>query len=366
MLILQAQRDSLLKPLQAVTGIVERRHTLPILSNVLLENQNGQTKILATDLEIQIDTIGPNSNAEDFRITTNAKKLQDILRALPDGEVSLDWDKNRLVLKAGKSRFNLQTLPAEEFPLMNIDEDISTQFSLSQEVFREMLSQVQYSMAVQDIRYYLNGLLMQTEGNQLRLVATDGHRLAYAATTLEADLPKTEVILPRKTVLELFKLLNHPEQPITIELLHNQVRFRCNDTIIVSKIIDGKFPDYNRVIPLDNDKIFLVNRSELLGSLERAAILANEKFRGARLQIQPGLMRVTCNNNEQEEAREELEIAYQGDALEVGFNINYLMDALRNVHSEDLQLAFGDANRSTLFTIPNNANFKYIVMPMRI
>lgn len=366
MLILQAQRDSLLKPLQAVTGIVERRHTLPILSNVLLENQNGQTKILATDLEIQIDTIGPNSNAEDFRITTNAKKLQDILRALPDGEVSLDWDKNRLVLKAGKSRFNLQTLPAEEFPLMNIDEDINTQFSLSQEVFREMLSQVQYSMAVQDIRYYLNGLLMQTEGDQLRLVATDGHRLAYAATTLEADLPKTEVILPRKTVLELFKLLNHPEQPITIELLHNQVRFRCNDTIIVSKIIDGKFPDYNRVIPLDNDKIFLVNRSELLGSLERAAILANEKFRGARLQIQPGLMRVTCNNNEQEEAREELEIAYQGDALEVGFNINYLMDALRNVHSEDLQLAFGDANRSTLFTIPNNANFKYIVMPMRI
>lgn len=366
MLILQAQRDSLLKPLQAVTGIVERRHTLPILSNVLLENQNGQTKILATDLEIQIDTIGPNSDAENFRITTNAKKLQDILRALPEGEVSLDWDKNRLVLKAGKSRFNLQTLPAEEFPLMNVGEEITTQFTLSQEVFREMLSQVQYSMAIQDIRYYLNGLLMQTEGDQLRLVSTDGHRLAYAATTIEADLPKSEVILPRKTVLELFKLLNQPSQPITIELLHNQVRFRCNDTIIVSKIVDGKFPDYNRVIPLDNDKIFRVNRSQLLGALERAAILANEKFRGARLQIQPGLMSVTCNNNEQEEAREELEIDYQGEALEVGFNINYLMDVLRNVHSEDLQLAFGDANRSTLFTIPNNANFKYIVMPMRI
>lgn len=366
MLILKAQRDSLLKPLQAVTGIVERRHTLPILSNVLLENQHSQTKILATDLEIQIDTIGPNSDAEDFRITTNAKKLQDILRALPDGEVSLDWDNNRLVLKAGKSRFNLQTLPADEFPLMNIDDKIHAQFTVSQETFREMLSQVQYSMAVQDIRYYLNGLLMQAEGDQLRLVATDGHRLAYAATGIDADLPKTEVILPRKTVLELFKLLNHPQESITVEFLHNQVRFRCNDTVIVSKIIDGKFPDYNRVIPLDNDKIFLVNRTQLLGALERAAILANEKFRGARLQIQPGLMSVTCNNNEQEEAREELEIAYQGDALEVGFNINYLMDVLRNVHSEDLQLAFGDANRSTLFTIPNNANFKYIVMPMRI
>ena len=229
-----------------------------------------------------------------------------------------------------------------------------------------MLSQVQYSMAVQDIRYYLNGLLMQTEGDQLRLVATDGHRLAYSAATIEADLPKAEVILPRKTVLELFKLLNQPNEQVSVELLNNQVRFRCNGTVIVSKVVDGKFPDFNRVIPLDNDKIFLLNRSHLLGALERAAILANEKFRGARLHLQPGLLSVVCSNNEQEEAREELEIAYQGGELEVGFNINYLMDVLRNVHAEDMQLAFGDANRSTLFTIPNNPNFKYIVMPMRI
>lgn len=367
MLILQAERDSLLKPLQAVTGIVERRHTLPILSNVLLEKQQNQTNFLATDLEIQINTVGPESDAEDFRITTNAKKLQDILRALPDGAmVSLDWDKNRLTLKSGKSRFNLQILPAEDFPLMSVGEEVVAAFSLSQEAFKEMLSEVQYSMAVQDIRYYLNGLLMQTEGDQLRLVATDGHRLAYACTSIDADLPQAEVILPRKTVLELFKLLNQPSEPITIELLNNQVRFRCNDTIIVSKVVDGKFPDYNRVIPLDNDKIFLVGRTQLLGALERTAILSNEKFRGARLQIQPGLLSVTCNNNEQEEAREELEIAYQGESLEMGFNINYLMDVLRNVHAEDMQLAFGDVNRSTLFTIPNNPNFKYIVMPMRI
>lgn len=367
MLILKAERDSLLKPLQAVTGIVERRHTLPILSNVLLEKQQNQTNFLATDLEIQINTAGPESDAEDFRITTNAKKLQDILRALPEGAlVSLDWDKNRLTLKSGKSRFNLQILPAEDFPLMSVGEEVVAAFSLSQEAFKEMLSQVQYSMAVQDIRYYLNGLLMQTEGDQLRLVATDGHRLAFSCTAIDADLPQAEVILPRKTVLELFKLLNQPNEPITIELLKNQVRFRCNDTIIVSKVVDGKFPDYNRVIPLDNDKIFLIGRTQLLGALERTAILSNEKFRGARLQIQPGLLSVTCNNNEQEEAREELEIAYQGEPLEVGFNINYLMDVLRNVHAEDMQLAFGDVNRSTLFTIPNNANFKYIVMPMRI
>jgi len=216
------------------------------------------------------------------------------------------------------------------------------------------------------IRYYLNGLLMQVEGNQLRLVATDGHRLAYAASQIEAELPKTEVILPRKTVLELFKLLNNPSESITVELLDNQVRFQCNGTTIVSKVIDGKFPDFNRVIPLDNDKIFLVSRTQLLGALERAAILANEKFRGARLFLQPGLLSVVCSNNEQEEAREELEIAYQGGELEVGFNIGYLMDVLRNIHSDDMQLAFGDANRSTLFTMPNNPNFKYIVMPMRI
>ena len=367
MLILKAERDALLKPLQAVTGIVERRHTLPILSNVLLENTRGQTNFLATDLEIQINTVGPQSEAEDFRITTNAKKLQDILRALPEGSlVALDWAQNRLTLKAGKSRFNLQTLPAEDFPLMSVGEDVSAAFSLPQEAFKNMLSQVQYSMAVQDIRYYLNGLLMQAEGDQLRLVATDGHRLAYSSTTIDADLPKSEIILPRKTVLELFKLLNQPNEPITIELLNNKVRFRCNDTVIVSKIVDGKFPDFNRVIPLDNDKIFLVGRTQLLGALERAAILANEKFRGVRLQLNPGVMRVLCSNNEQEEAQEELEIAYQGNELEVGFNISYLMDVLRNVHADDLQLAFGDANRSTLFTIPDNPNFKYIVMPMRI
>ena len=191
MLILQAERDTLLKPLQAVTGIVERRHTLPILSNVLLENSGGQTNILATDLEIQINTAGPQSSADNFRITTNAKKLQDILRALPDGAlVSLDWAQNRLTLKAGKSRFNLQTLPAEDFPLMSVGEDVSAAFSLPQEALKEMLSQVQYGMAVQDIRYYLNGLLMQTEGDQLRLVATDGHRLAFSATTINADLPR--------------------------------------------------------------------------------------------------------------------------------------------------------------------------------
>jgi DNA polymerase-3 subunit beta len=367
MLILQADRDELLKPLQMATGIVERRHTLPILSNVLIEGNGQQTHILATDLEIQIHTKGPDAAMTDFRITTNAKKLQDILRALPGNEtVSLDLADNRLTLKAGKGRYNLQTLPAEDFPLMSVDSEISSSFEVSQEALKQMLSQVQYGMAVQDIRYYLNGLLMQTEGDQLRLVTTDGHRLAFSCTTIDTNLPKSEVILPRKAVLELFKLLNQPQETIRIEILSNQIRFKCSDTEVVSKVVDGKFPDYNRVIPLDNDKIFVLSRTQLLGALERAAILANEKFRGVRLQIKAGILSITCSNNEQEEAQEELEIAYQGDSIEIGFNINYLMDVLRNLQVDDLQLAFGDANRSALFTIPNNPDFKYIVMPMRI
>lgn len=366
MLILQTDRDSLLKPLQAVTGIVERKHTLPILSNVLIESKNGNLNILATDLEIQIHTTAPVEAAQDFRLTANAKKLQDILRVLPETNIELDWENDHLTVKAGKSRFNLQTLSADDFPTMNIGNSSAQSFSLSQEAFKHMLSLVQYSMAVQDIRFYLNGLLMQVEGSELRLVATDGHRLAYASATLEGNFPKTEVILPRKTVLELIKLLTRPSENIQIELLEQQVRFTFNDSVIVSKVIDGKFPDYNRVIPMDNNKIFQIDRLGLLAALERVAVLANEKIRGVRLQLSPGILRLICSNNDQEEAQVEVEIAYDGTPLDIGFNITYIIDILRNVHSEDIQLAFGESSQSTLFTLPNNPNFKYIAMPMRI
>lgn len=368
MLILQTDRDSLLKPLQAVTGIVERKHTLPILSNVLLESKDGKIHILATDLEIQIHTQGEENDKGNFRLTTNAKKLQDILRALPDGAiVQLEQvDKQRLTLKAGKSRFNLQTLPADDFPTMSIEGETEATFTLTQETLKNMISQVQYSMATQDIRYYLNGLLLQVEDNQLRLVATDGNRLAFSASQIDAQLAKTEVILPRKTVLELNKLLNQPNDEITVELLGNQVRFICNGTVIVSKVINGKFPDYNRVIPLDNDKIFSISRTELLAALDRSAILANDKIRGVKLFLSAGLLRISCTNNEQEEAQEELEIAYQGDELETSFNINFLTDVLKSLHSDDVQIAFGNAGKSTLFTLPNESHFKYVVMPMRI
>jgi len=368
MLILQAERDALLKPLLAVTGIVERRHTLPILSNVLIEKKGAEVGFLATDLEIQITTASAEAlPGEDFRLTTSAKKLQDILRAMPDkAQVTLEQQDGRLTLKAGKSRFNLQTLPAEDFPLLPVNGSPEAVFKLPQRELKRLISQVQYAMAVQDIRYYLNGLLMQTEGSQVRLISTDGHRLAFSSADVEATLTKTEVILPRKTVLELYKLLADSDEEITIELLANQVRFSFGSTVIISKVVDGKFPDYNRVIPLDNDKIFLIERVTFLHALQRAAILANEKFRGVRLVLKPGALSILCTNSEQEEAEEELEIAFDGGSLEIGFNINYLLDVLTNLPADTLQLAFGDANRSALFTIPEVSDFKYIVMPMRI
>lgn len=368
MQILQAERDALLKPLQAVTGIVERRHTLPILSNVLIEKRGDALNLLATDLEIQIVTNSSEAlSGEDFRLTTSAKKLQEILRAMPDSAIiSLDQQEGRLTLKAGKSRFNLQTLPADDFPLLAANGTVEAGFSMPQRELRKLLSQVQFGMAVQDIRYYLNGMLLQTSGDRIRLVATDGHRLAFASAQIDAELPESEVILPRKTILELYKLLADVDDLISIELLSNQVRFSFGNTEIISKVVDGKFPDYNRVIPLDNEKIFLIGRLDLLHALQRAAILANEKFRGVRLVLKPGLMSILCTNNEQEEAEEELEIAYSGDTLEIGFNINYLLDVLTNLPADNLQLAFGDGNRSALVTIPDNPDFKYVVMPMRI
>jgi DNA polymerase-3 subunit beta len=367
MLILQAERDALLKPLLAVTGIVERRHTLPILSNVLIEKKGGQVGFLATDLEIQITTASADElPGEDFRLTTSAKKLQDILRAIPDKTtVTLEQLDGRLTLKAGKSRFNLQTLPAEDFPLLSVGNASESSFSLSQRELKRLISQVQFAMAVQDIRYYLNGLLMQTDGNQVKLIATDGHRLAFASADVEATLPKAEVILPRKTILELYKLLQDSDDEINIEVLANQVRFSFGSTVIISKVVDGKFPDYNRVIPLDNDKIFLIERLSFLHALQRAAILANEKFRGVRLVLAPGKMSILCTNSEQEEAEEELEIAYQGGELEIGFNINYLLDVLTNLPADTLQMAFGDQPQHAGHH-SDYSNFKYIVMPMRI
>lgn len=366
--LLTTTRDALLAPLQSVAGIVEKRHTLPILSNVLIEKHGEQLTMLATDIEIQIRTTTTGDlGGEDASLTVAARKLQDILRALPDGaDVNLTLDDKRLTVKAGKGRFALQTLPAADYPRMNPPEEGSARFSVSQKAFKRQLAQVSYAMAQQDIRYYLNGLLLIVDGGELRMVATDGHRLAFAASPLETELERTEVILPRKTVLELARQLADTDDVLEVVLAGNQAVFRFGPTELVSKLIDGKFPDYERVIPQNHPKLVIFERAPLLSALQRVAILTNEKFRGVRLVISDGQLRISSSNTEQEEAVEELEIDFQGEGADIGFNVSYLLDVLGNVSSETIEWRFNDGNSSALLTLPGDDGFKYVVMPMRI
>lgn len=371
MLLIKTHRDTLLKPLQTVTGIVERRQTLPILSNVLIRQNAEKTSFLTTDLEIQIKTVATIDLAskQDFSLTVSAKKLQDILRSLSaDAEVTLTRQDDHLYVKSGKSAFNLQILPAEDFPEVAEESESENAITLKQQELKNLLHHVQFAVAQQDIRYYLNGLLLLTDGKQLISVGTDGHRLAYIAAALDQTQKKQEVILPRKAVFELSKLLEDCEEPVTIGYFQNKVRFSFSGIVLTSKVIDGKFPDYNRVIPTRNNKQFEINRLLFLQALQRVSILSNqsEKFRGVRLIVGENNLRIVCKNSEQEEAEDDLEITYSDEAVDISLNITYLLDLLNNVNSETIQCAFENANSSVLMTIPGNDAFKYIVMPMRI
>jgi DNA polymerase III subunit beta len=369
MIVLKAAQEKVLGALQSVAGIVERRHTLPILANVLVRKNGGQVELTTSDLEIQVRTTAElGGDEESFATTVGARKLIDILRALPaDQLVTLTAAQNKLTLTAGRSRFTLQTLPSEDFPLVNEAVDFGPTFSVPQKTLRDLVNQVHFSMAVHDIRYYLNGILFIAEGRTLTLVATDGHRLAMAQSTLEAECPgKQEVILPRKTVLELQRLLRDEDTPIEMRFAGNQARFNFSGMEFVTKLVEGKFPDYNRVIPKNHKNSVVVGRAPLLGCLQRAAILTSEKFKGVRMNIEPGLLRIVSSNAEQEEAKEELEIDYEGDAVEIGFNVTYLIDALANMSQEMVKLEVQDSNASALITIPDRLDFKYVVMPMRI
>jgi DNA polymerase-3 subunit beta len=368
MIVLKATQDKFLGVLQSVAGIVERRHTLPILANVLIRKTGAQLQLTTSDLEIQIRTTAELDGDEgDFTTTVGARKLIDVLRSMPsDQTVSLESAQNKLILKGGKSRFTLQTLPAEDFPLVQEAASFGPAFSVPQKVLKELLNQVSFAMAVHDIRYYLNGILFVAEGKQLSLVATDGHRLAFSSATLDVEVPKQEVILPRKTVLEMQRLLSDKEGAIEMQFAGNQAKFSFEGMEFVTKLVEGKFPDYNRVIPRNHKNIITLGRVPLLASLQRTAILTSEKFKGVRLNIEPGTLRVASNNAEQEEAVDELDIDYGGESIEIGFNVTYLIDALANMDQDMVKIELADSNSSALLTIPDNAAFKYVVMPMRI
>ena len=368
MIVLKSSQESLLGALQSVSGIVERRHTLPILANVLIRKNGPQVQLTTSDLEIQIRTTAELGGDDgSYGITVGARKLIDILRTLPsDQTVSLEATGGKLVLKGGKSRFTLQSLPAEDFPLVQESASFGPTFSVPQKTLKGLMNQVAFAMAVHDIRYYLNGILFVAEGNRLSLVATDGHRLAFASATLDVEVPKQEVILPRKTVLELQRLLSDKDGDIAMQFANNQAKFSFESMEFVTKLVEGKFPDYNRVIPKNHKNSVTLGRAPLLQTLQRTAIMTSDKFKGVRLTLEPGLLRVASNNAEQEEAVDELDIDYGGDAIEIGFNVTYLIDALANMGQDMVKIELSDGNSSALVTNPENEHFKYVVMPMRI
>jgi DNA polymerase-3 subunit beta len=363
---LSATRDVLLKPLQAVIGVVERRQTMPILSNVLLVARDGQLAVTATDLEVELVADAAVDVEAGGEITVSGRKLLDICRALPEGAaIGMSVSGEKLVVRSGRSKFSLVTLPAAEFPTI---EDIKAGQSIEveQAILGRLIEKTHFSMAQQDVRYYLNGMLLETGGKFLRAVATDGHRLALCQVELDGgDFDEQQVILPRKGVLELQRLMSG-EGTVNIELGANHVRIQLEGIRFTSKLIDGRFPEYDRVIPKDSSNELSADRASFRGALQRTAILSNEKYRGIRLIIRDSGVVLQAHNPEQEEAEEELEVDYSGEDIEIGFNVNYLLDALGAVESESVTLSVLDGNSSCLIREPGKDDCKFVVMPMRL
>lgn len=361
-----AAREALLKPLQAVIGVVERRQTMPILANVLLVAKDGQLAVTATDLEVELVANAEVEVEGAGEVTVPGRKLLDICRALPDeAELAILLSGEKLGIKSGRSKFTLTTLPAADFPTVE-DINAGQTLGLAQATLSKLLDKTHFSMAQQDVRYYLNGLLIETDGKHLRAVATDGHRLALCQIQLDGKkMPEQQVIVPRKGVLELQRLLSG-EGDVDLQLGSNHVRIELEGIRFTSKLIDGRFPEYERVIPQDTSNQLVADRELLKGALQRTAILSNEKYRGIRLIIRDNGVVLQAHNPEQEEAEEEIEVKYEGDDIEIGFNVNYLLDALGAIESGDVSLSVVDSNSSCLLRQPGNDDCKYVVMPMRL
>ena len=360
-------KDSLLQPLQQVGGVVERRQTLPILANVLINARPDELTITATDLEVEMKTVARADCENELDFTLPARKLIDICRALPEGaKISIDIEGERATLRSGKSRFTLGLLPAQDYP--SIEPSASThRFSVSGRQLKRLIDKTQFAMAQQDVRYYLNGMLLEVKEGMIRAVATDGHRLALSESQCDGtegiDL---QVILPRKAVQELSRLISDGDAPIDIDVSSNHIRLKMESSSFTSKLIDGKFPDYDRVIPKRSERVVSADKESLKQALQRASILSNEKYRGIRFQFTPGSLELLAHNPEQEEAEEEMEIEYDGSELVIGFNVGYLIEVLNVLGSARVQMLLNDANSSCLINEPEGENEQYVIMPMRI
>jgi DNA polymerase III subunit beta len=361
------QREVLLKPLQQVANVVERRQTLPVLANLLVVVEDGRVSLTGTDLEVEMVARASVEDAQPGEVTIPARKLFDIIRALPDGSrVSVAQNGDRVTVSAGRSRFTLATLPANEFPSVD-DVETVERVRIPESTLKELIERTAFAMAQQDVRFYLNGLLFDLREDSLRCVATDGHRLAMCEVALpNAAQTRKQIILPRKGVLELQRLLEGGSDEVELEIGRTHVRVRRADVTFTSKLIDGRFPDYEAVIPIGADKQVAVDRDLLRAALQRAAILSNEKFRGVKLDVSPGLLRIVAHNPEQEEAIEEVEADTVIDGLSIGFNVTYLQEALAALRGEQVALMLRDSNSSVLVRELANDACRHVVMPLRL
>ncbi len=360
-------RESFLKPLQQVIGVVERRQTLPVLGNLLIHASSGQLRLTATDLEVEIQAGAAADIQEDGEITLPARKLLDICKALPDNaSIQVTIKDQKAQIRSGKSRFTLSTLPAADFPLVDkISGD--SRFTLSQGQLKEVIDRTQFSMAQQDVRYYLNGLMLEMGNGFLRAVATDGHRLALCDMPVEIQTENPrQVIVPRKGIQELQRLLEDSDTDVNVELGANHIRLVAGDVCFTSKLVDGRFPDYDRVVPRGSDKLVVADRELFRQALSRTSILSNEKYRGIRLNLENNNIKIQAHNPDQEEADEEFEVDYSGGELEIGFNVTYLLDVLAAVRSDNVEILLSDSNSSCLIKQPGTDQFRYVVMPMRL
>lgn len=361
-------REQFLKPLVQVSGAIERKHTLPILSNVLLVVENGQLSMTGTDLEIElVASVFVGEDTTDTQLTLPAKKLLDICKSLPDGsDLTLSSQDHQLLLTSGKSRFSLTTLAAEDFP--NLEQwDGEVEFQLTRLELRKLLESTYFSMANQDVRYYLNGMSFEVDNTDIKTVATDGHRLAIAQKQLPQSLnTQRQLIIPRKGVQEIMRLMVADDELVTIQFGANHIRIIDTEFTFTSKLVDGRFPDYRRVLPRGGDKVITANREWLRSAFQRVSILSNEKFRGVRLNLSEGLLKITANNPEQEQAEEVVEVMYQGGELEIGFNVSYVLDVLNTLKTEDVTFTLADSNSSALIEGAGDEEAMYVVMPMRL
>lgn len=360
------QREVLLKPLAQVVNVVERRQTLPVLANLLVQVQDGRLSLTGTDLEVEMVARVAVEDAQDGETTIPARKLFDIVRALPDGsKVVVSQSGEKITVQAGRSRFTLASLSANDFP--SIDEvEANERVTVPEASLKELIDRTAFAMAQQDVRYYLNGLLFDLRDQALRCVATDGHRLALCEAALDGSGAKRQIIVPRKGVQELQRLLEGGERTLELELGRSHLRVKRDDVTFTSKLIDGKFPDYEAVIPIGADRIVSVDREVLRAALQRAAILSNEKYRGVRVEVSPGQLKISAHNPEQEEAQEDVEADTKVDDLAIGFNVNYLLDALTSLRDEHVVLQLRDANSSALVRGADNERSRHVVMPLRL